>query len=98
MGLVILHKKMVETNKHEVFSLVYLLFTLALLLPIATATAERVFSVMNYMKNQLRSRMGDEWLNDNIVVYIKRVVFDCIENEIIVHHFQHMKSRRGILD
>ncbi|KAH9698544.1 TTF-type domain-containing protein [Citrus sinensis] len=92
--------KIVETNKHNVFSLVYLLVTLALLLPVATATAtvERVFSAMNYVKNRLRSRMGDEWLNDNLVVYIEKDVFDCIDNEIILQHFQHMKSHRGILD
>ena len=89
---------MVETNKHKVFSLVYLLVTLALFLPIATTTVERVFSAMNYVKNRLRSRMGDEWLNDNLVVYIEIDVFDCIDNETIVQHFQHMKSRRGILD
>ncbi|XP_052292572.1 uncharacterized protein LOC112498222 isoform X2 [Citrus sinensis] len=97
-GIGDLAQKMVETNKHKVFSLVYLLVTLALLLPVATATVERVFSAMNYVKNRLRSRMGDEWLNDNLVVYIEKDVFDCIDNEIILQHFQHMKSHRGILD
>ena len=89
---------MVETNKHKVFSLVYLLVTLALILPVATATVERVFSAMNYVKNRLRSRMGDEWLNDNLVVYIEKEVFNYIDNEIILQHFQRMKSHRGILD
>lgn len=97
-GIGDLAQKMVETNKHKVFSLVYLLVTLALLLPVATATVERVFSAMNYVKSRLRSRMGDEWLNDNLVVYIEKDVFDCIDNEIILQHFQHMKSRGGILD
>ncbi|KAH9805856.1 TTF-type domain-containing protein [Citrus sinensis] len=97
-GIGDLAQKMVETNKHKVFSLVYLLVTLALVLPVATATVERVFSAMNYVKNRLRSRMGDDWLNDNLVVYIEKDVFDCIDNEIILQHFQHMKSRRGILD
>ncbi|KDO37473.1 hypothetical protein CISIN_1g037865mg [Citrus sinensis] len=85
-GIGDLAQKMVETNKHKVFSLVYLLVTLALLLPVATATAtvERVFSAMNYVKNRQRSRMGDEWLNDNLVVYIEKDVFDCIDNETIL--------------
>ena len=61
-GIGDLAQKMVETNKHKVFSLVYLLVTLALLLPVATAIVERVFLAMNYVKNRLRSRMGDEWL------------------------------------
>ncbi|KAH9658680.1 TTF-type domain-containing protein [Citrus sinensis] len=97
-GIGDLAQKIVETNKHNVFSLVYLLVTLALLLPVTTATVGRVFSTMNCMKNRLRSRMGDEWLNDNLVVYIEKDVFNCINNEIILQHFQHMKSRRGILD
>ncbi|ESR50593.1 hypothetical protein CICLE_v10033413mg [Citrus x clementina] len=50
-----LAQKMVETNKHKVFSSVYLLVTLALVLPVATTTVERVFSAMNYVKNRLRS-------------------------------------------
>ena len=54
-GIGDLAQKMVETNKHKVFSLVYLLVTLALVLPVATTTVERVFSVMNYVKNRLRS-------------------------------------------
>ncbi|KAH9782458.1 TTF-type domain-containing protein [Citrus sinensis] len=87
-----------STNKHKVFSLVYLLVTLALILPVATATVERVFSAMNYVKNRLRSRMGDEWLNDNMVVYIEKEVFNCFDNKTILQHFQHMKSCRRILD
>ena len=79
-------------------SLVYILVILALLLLVATVIVERVFSAMNYVKNQLRSRIGDEWLNDNLIVYIEKDVFDCIDNETILQHFQHMKSRRGILD
>ena len=63
-GLVILHKKMVKTKKHIVHPLVYLLITLALILPVATATVERTFSAMNIMKNQLQNRMGDQWMND----------------------------------
>ncbi|ESR41210.1 TTF-type domain-containing protein [Citrus sinensis] len=50
-----LAQKMVETNKHKVFSLVYLLVTFPLVLLVATTTVERVFSAMNYVKNRLRS-------------------------------------------
>ncbi|XP_028057066.1 uncharacterized protein LOC114261061 [Camellia sinensis] len=62
-----LDKKMVETERDKIYPLVYLLFTLALILPVATATIESVFSVMNIVKNRLRNRMGDEWMNDSLV-------------------------------
>ncbi|XP_028091965.1 uncharacterized protein LOC114292255 [Camellia sinensis] len=47
---------------------------LALILPVATATVERVFSAMNIVKNWLRNRTGDEWMNDSLIVYIERAV------------------------
>ncbi|PIN08532.1 hypothetical protein CDL12_18893 [Handroanthus impetiginosus] len=67
-----LSKKLVKTRKHIVYPLVYLLVNLALILPVATATVERTFSVMNIIKNKLRNRRGE------------RDVFDAIENEKIV--------------
>ncbi|XP_028071838.1 uncharacterized protein LOC114274166 [Camellia sinensis] len=54
-GISNLAKKMVKTGRNKVYPLVYLLLTLALILPIATATVERVFSVMNSVKNRLRN-------------------------------------------
>ena len=40
--------------------MVYRLVELALLLPVATASVERVFSAMKAVKTDLRNRMGDE--------------------------------------
>ncbi|XP_042420584.1 zinc finger MYM-type protein 1-like [Zingiber officinale] len=48
-----LAKKMIETMKNRVFPLVYWMIELALLLPVATATVERVFSAMNIVKTDL---------------------------------------------
>lgn len=36
--------------------------------------------------------------SDNLVVYIEKDVFNCIDNEIILHCFQHMKSHRELFD
>ncbi|XP_022883585.1 uncharacterized protein LOC111400400 [Olea europaea var. sylvestris] len=54
-GLSDLTKTLVVTKKHEVYPLVYRLVTLALILLVATATVERVFSAMKIVKNQLRN-------------------------------------------
>ncbi|XP_057791317.1 uncharacterized protein LOC131008458 [Salvia miltiorrhiza] len=93
-GIGALAQKMVETKKHEVYPLLYLLITLALILPVATATVERVFSAMNIIKNRLRGRMGDQWMNDSLVVYIEKEIFDSVDNESIMQMFQSMKTRR----
>ena len=86
-GISSLAEKMVEKGMHEIFPFVYLLLTLALVLPVATASVERAFSAMNIIKNPLRNRMGDQWLNDSLIVYIERYVFACIDNEIIMQRF-----------
>ena len=51
-------------------------------------------------KNQetsLRNRMRDEWLNDSLVVYIEKEIFDYIDNQLILNRFQNMDSRRNQL-
>jgi hypothetical protein len=93
-GIGDLSRILVETRKHIAYPMVYLLLKLALLLPVATATVERCFSSMNYVKNQLRNRMGDDFLNALLVTYIESDIFESVENEKILEHFQNMKSRR----
>ena len=98
-GIVDLSKKLVEIikKKDKVYPLVYLLIKLALTLPVATASVERAFSAMNIVKNQMRNKMGGQWLNDSLTVYIEKDVFNAIDNEPIINRFQNMKSRRGQL-
>ncbi|GMP43959.1 hypothetical protein CsSME_00013118 [Camellia sinensis var. sinensis] len=86
-GIADLAKKMVETGRDKVYPLVYLLLTLALILPIANTTVESVFSAMNIVKNWLRNQMSDEWMNDSLVVYIERDIFDGIGNDTIMERF-----------
>lgn len=87
-------KNMVATRKAQAYPLVYRLIELALLLPVATSSVERVFSAMNIVKTDLRNRMGDEWMNDSLVVYIEKEIFAKIDSEVILRHFQNMSSRR----
>lgn len=74
-GISDLAKKFVETGQHKVYSLVYLLITLALVLAIAATYVESVLSCMNFVKKRLRNRMGDQWMNDSLVVYLERDTF-----------------------
>ncbi|RXH83072.1 hypothetical protein DVH24_003570 [Malus domestica] len=41
---------------------------LTLILPLATASVKRDFSVMNIVKNPHHNMMGDQWLNDSLIV------------------------------
>jgi hypothetical protein len=75
---------LVETNKHVLHSYVYKLLKLVLLLPVATASVEKAFSVMNYVKNKLRNSMGDHYLNDCLVTFIEKQFFLCVADEDII--------------
>ena len=92
-----LSEKMVETNKYNVYPLVYKLLKLALILPVATASVERVFSAMDFATNNLRSIMGYQWLNDLLVTYIENGLFMLVDDERIMQRFQSMKTRKGTL-
>ncbi|XP_022870916.1 zinc finger MYM-type protein 1-like [Olea europaea var. sylvestris] len=93
-GISDLAQKLVVKNKHEVYPLVYKLVTLTLVLPVATATVERAFFAMTYVKNRLRNRIGDQWLNDSLIAYIEKDVFYKIENDVIIERYQSMRTRR----
>ena len=52
------------------------------------------YLIMKYIKNELHNRMGDQWMNDCLVVYIEKDVACRIDNETIMQRFQNMKTRR----
>jgi len=56
-----------------------------------TTSVERVFSAMKYVKSLLSIKMGDQWLNDNLVTYIERDVLIMISN-VTLAHFQQKKK------
>ena len=93
-GISDLAKRLVESKKDVVYPLVYLLVRLGLVLPIATATMERVFSAMKLVKNQQRNRMCDSWMNDCLIIYVERDIFDSIDNEKILQFYQNMRPHR----
>ena len=89
--------KLVETKEHLHFSLVYRLITLALTLPVATTSVERVFSAMNIIKTDLRNKISDDWLNDLMICYVERDIFAGIDDKKIIEHFHSLRDRRGHL-
>ncbi|KAK4271006.1 hypothetical protein QN277_019765 [Acacia crassicarpa] len=89
--------KMVEKRKDIVYPQVYLLIKLALVLPVATASVERVFSAMTFVKNKLHNRINDDWFNSCMLTFVEYDIFDTIDDEDIMKYFQGMKNRRMIL-
>ena len=67
---------LVNEGKVSQYDIVYKLLKLVLLLPVATASVERIFSIMNFVKNKLiRSNIGQKYLNGSFVTFIERQFF-----------------------
>ncbi|WVZ79851.1 hypothetical protein U9M48_027380 [Paspalum notatum var. saurae] len=88
---------MVKKGMDRSYPLVYQLIELTLILPVATASVERVFSAMSLIKTDLRNKMGDEWLNDLMICYVEKEIFKQISNEKIIKRFEDMKKRRMLV-
>jgi hypothetical protein len=65
-----LGKLIVDTNKIFSFPLLYRLFKLVLVLPIATTSMEMCFSVVKIMKTELRNRISDGFMNDCVICFV----------------------------
>lgn len=93
-GIARLASKLVKKKKHIIYPLVYRLIKLVLVLPVSTASVERSFSAMKIVKTRLRNKIGDEWMNDCLVTYIEKEVFESVSNDLIMRRFQDMTNRR----
>ena len=89
--------KFVQKRFHETYPLVYRLITLALTLPVATTSVERVFSAMKIIKSSLRNKIGDDWLNDLMICYVEKDIFAKIDDKKIMLRFHSYSNRRGHL-
>ncbi|PIA65570.1 hypothetical protein AQUCO_00100812v1 [Aquilegia coerulea] len=86
--------KMVETRKSLVYPQVYRLITLALILPVATATVKRAFSAMKLIKSEACNRMGDSWMSDSLLTFIEKDIFLGTDIKTVAKRFQNMRPRR----
>ena len=63
---------------------IYIYINLLSNLPVATVTVERSFSVMKIVNNRLCCRMSDQWMDDNLIVYIGKNISRRINNKVIM--------------
>ncbi|XP_071704545.1 uncharacterized protein [Rutidosis leptorrhynchoides] len=90
-------KILVETQKCEVYSMIDRVFRLILTLPVSTATTERAFSAMKLCQTRLRNKMSDDFLADNLVVYIEKDIAERFDSGDIIDEFKDLKGRRAEL-
>ena len=93
----IIRSTLVATKKNKTYGAVYKLVKFALILPVATASVERVFSGMKHVKSESRNKTGDQWLNHRLVTFIERDIFMSVSDDVILDHFQKMSPRKNAL-
>ena len=81
------------SGKSNIYFFIDKLIRLVLTLPISTATTERAFSAMKLLKTRFRNRMDDEFLADNMIVYIENEIAGNFTIEMIMDEFYSMKNR-----
>ena len=74
--------------------MIYNLFKLVLFLPVVTASVERVFSTLTFVKTKLRNKMGDSLLNDCLHTFIERDIFFQVDENDIINTFMSFRKRR----
>ena len=76
------------------FNEVMLVLKLILVLPATNTTSERSFSAMKWIKSYLRSTMGQERLNNLMVLHVHKELTDEIELKEIANDFISKCPRR----
>ena len=52
---------------------------------------------MALLKTDLRSKIGDEWLNDLMICHVEKEIFRSISSDKIIHRFEDMKKHRRLV-
>ena len=63
---------LVSRRLEEQYNMICRLIHLVLTLPVSTATAERAFSTMKFVKNDLRTKMVDGFLAYALLIFVER--------------------------
>jgi hypothetical protein len=85
---------LIEAGKSDTYYLIDRLIHLVLTLPVSTVTTERAFSAMKIVKTRLRNKMEDDFLGNNLLVYIEREIAKIFNLELILDDFVSLRPRR----
>ncbi|KAG7988107.1 hypothetical protein I3843_03G171000 [Carya illinoinensis] len=90
---VLSNPKLVEIEKSKIYYLIDKLIRLILTLSVSTATSERAFSDMKIVKTSFRNKIEDEFLSNNLVIYIEREIVKNFDLDSILDDFVCLKER-----
>ena len=88
---------LVKLGKDSSYPMVDRLLRLVITLPVSTASTKRAFSAMKLVKTHLRSKMGDGFMRDYLVVYIEKELAARISSDEIINSFDQASNRKAKL-
>ena len=84
-----------DSFNKEMFPNIYVVLSIACIIPVTTATVERSNSALKYVKTALCSTMGQERLNSLLLLFIHKNI--SLDYEAIINSFASKHPRRMLL-
>ncbi|CAN1787406.1 Zinc finger MYM-type protein 1 [Linum perenne] len=85
---------LVTRRLEKQYMMICRLIRLILTLPVSTATTERAFSAMKFVKTDIRSNMADGFLADTLMMFVERDYDRKLDRDSIIDEFSKLKNRR----
>ncbi|CAN1144692.1 Zinc finger MYM-type protein 1 [Linum perenne] len=89
-----LMEKLVRRRLDVQYIIICRLIRLVLTLPVSTATRERAFSAMKFVKTDIRNKMADDFLANSLMLFIERDYARKLDIDSIIDDFAKLKNRR----
>ncbi|CAN1768419.1 hypothetical protein LINPERHAP1_LOCUS10630 [Linum perenne] len=85
---------LVTRRLEKQYMMICRLIRLVLTLPVSTATTERAFSAMKFVKTDIRSNMANGFLADILMMFTERDYARNLDRDSIIDEFSKLKNRR----
>ncbi|XP_076886023.1 uncharacterized protein LOC143535733 [Bidens hawaiensis] len=96
-SIVDLCKGLANTQLHDEYYLLDRVIRLILTLPVSIATTERGFSPMKIFKNSLCNKIFDDYLANNLMIYIEKGLAESFDSASVIDEFTELKGHRAKL-
>lgn len=95
MNLIVLNFKDVNLEKMILILFIVKLIILVWIFHIFTVTIKDAFLAMKLIKTSIRNKIEEEFLEDYMIVYIKRGFNEIIDSDFIIDEFYVLKHCRA---
>ncbi|ESO02872.1 hypothetical protein HELRODRAFT_81061 [Helobdella robusta] len=79
------------------FPNIEILLKIFLTIPLSNASGDRSFTVLKRIKNYLRSTMGEQKLNNLVVLYIEQEIINSVDTAKIIDEYARSKARKKFI-